>query len=118
MQTTDTTLVLDRRQLRDMTMDDEEMMREILAALIEDTGSQLSQIDSAIRERNAEQCKRLAHYCKGACANVGANAAAGVLRRMEQEAVSGEFDACARSLAALADELNRLKEESEKEGGL
>ena len=109
--TSDATLVLDRRQLSDMTLEDEELMREILAALIEDTNSQLDQIDAAIREKNSDNCKRLAHYCKGACANVGANAAASVLKRMEDEAVSGEFDGCARSLAALGRELDRLREE-------
>ena len=31
------TLVLDRQHLRDITMDDDELMREVLGALIEDT---------------------------------------------------------------------------------
>lgn len=110
--TSDSTLVLDRQQLRDITLDDDELMHEVLDALIEDTSKQLHLLDSAIREQNTESCKRLAHYCKGACASVGANAAATVLLRMEKEAGDHAFDRCATSLAALDAELGRLRVEA------
>src|SRR3981189_3319622 len=107
--TTDPTLVLDRQQLRDITLDDEDLMREVLTTLIEDTSKQILLLDSAIREQNPETCKRLAHYSKGACASVGANAAAAVLLQMEHDAGAHAFDRCATSLAALGNELTRLK---------
>jgi len=107
----DATLILDRQQLRDITLEDEDLMREVLTALIEDTARQLSLLDNAIRERDPERCKRLAHYCKGACANVGANSAAAVLRRIEHEALARDFDGCADSLNALGMELDRLRAE-------
>ena len=87
-------------------------MREVLTALIEDTSKHVELLDSAIRAQDQERCKRLAHYCKGACANVGANAAA-VLRRIEQDASSQDFDDCAESLSALHDEMFRLRIEAE-----
>ena len=87
-------------------------MREVVAALIEDTSKQLHLLDSAIREKNPETCKRLAHYCKGACASVGANAAAEVLLRMEHEATARNFGGCATSLVALDTELARLRIEA------
>lgn len=108
MHTTDATLVLDRKQLRDISLEDDALMREMLAALIEDTSRQLVLLDSAIRDQDSERCKRLAHYCKGACANVGANAAADVLRRLEQQAQSRNFSSCAESLVNLNGELERL----------
>lgn len=101
------------QQLRDITLDDEELMREVLTALIEDTSKHLDLLDSAIRAHDQERCKRLAHYCKGACANVGANAAAAVLRRIELDANSQDFDDCAESLSALHDEMFRLRVEAE-----
>ena len=88
-------------------------MREVLAALIEDTSRQIELLDYAIRAQDPERCKRLAHYCKGACANLGANAAAAVLRRMEHEALARDFEHCAESLAALGTELDRLRAEAE-----
>lgn len=112
MQTSDATLILDRQQLRDITLEDEELMRELIAALIEDTSRQVVLLDSAIRDQDTDRCKRLAHYCKGACANVGANAAAAVLRQIEYQALAGNFQDCARSLAALASEIERLKAEA------
>jgi HPt (histidine-containing phosphotransfer) domain-containing protein len=111
--TIDATLVLDMQQLRDITLDDEQMMREVLTALIEDTSKHLELLDSAIRAQDQERCKRLAHYCKGACANVGANAAAAVLRRIELDAGSHDFRDCAESLSALHDEMFRLRIEAE-----
>jgi HPt (histidine-containing phosphotransfer) domain-containing protein len=103
---------LDRQQLRDITLEDEELMLEVIAALIDDTSQQLSLMDAAIRDQDPDRCKRLAHYCKGACANVGANAAAEVLKRMEVEAGAKAFDRCAASLAALGQELERLRVEA------
>ena len=54
---------------------------------------------------------RLAHYSKGACASVGANAAAAVLLRMEREAGAGALERCAESLVALDSEVARLRAE-------
>ena len=109
---TDQATVLDRQQLRDITLDDDELMREVLAALLDDTATQVVQIDRAIRNRDPQKTMRLAHYCKGACANVGANAAAAVLKRLEQEAAGHCFAECAVSLCNLSTELDRLRIEA------
>ena len=102
---------LDRDQLRDVTLDDPDLMHDILVALINDTSRQISLIESALRLGDAPQCKRLAHYSKGACANLGANAAAELLRSIEQQATAGRFAECEASLAALAAEVDRLRAE-------
>jgi HPt (histidine-containing phosphotransfer) domain-containing protein len=92
-----------------VTLEDEELMRELLDALIEDTDRQLPLLDQAIRATDTEQCARLAHYCKGACANMGARAAAGVLARLERSAKEGSLEECSRQLGALAAEVDRLR---------
>ena len=104
--------MLDLRQLRDITLDDDELMREVLTALLDDTSRQVALMDHAIRDRDPQKTMQLAHYCKGACANVGANAVAAVLRRMEQEAASHCFAECAVSLSNLTLELERLRSEA------
>src|ERR1700680_3962824 len=108
VQVRDTAIVLDREQLRDITMDDQELMREILFVLIEDTSQQVGQLESAIREEDAPRCMRLAHYSKGACANVGANAAAQVFKDIEELANDRQFRECGISLAALGQVMDRL----------
>jgi len=107
----DTTIVLDRKQLREVTLEDEELMRILLSALIEDTEKQMPLFDVAIRNTDAPQCARLAHYCKGACLNVGARAAATVLAELERNAKAGALEKCSRQLADLAAEVDRLRTE-------
>lgn len=103
--------VLDREQLRGITMDDEPLMREILAALVEDTSRQVHLLAAAVREGDADHCKRLAHYSKGACANVGAERAAALLKQMERHAVNGDFAQCEVLLGRLNGELDLLRRE-------
>jgi HPt (histidine-containing phosphotransfer) domain-containing protein len=109
VQTIDWNIVLDREQLQNVTLDDPELMRDILGALIDDTSRQVGLMELAIRERDSRRCARLAHYSKGACANCGANAAAAVLIEIERNAASGEFGRCRESLLALLQEVERLK---------
>jgi HPt (histidine-containing phosphotransfer) domain-containing protein len=108
VKTIDTTVVLDRDQLREVTLDDEELMGEILTLLIDDTSRQMVLLKSAITEEDPIKTMRLAHYSKGACANVGANRAAHVLKEIEQEASRGDFQECTASLSSLALEIDRL----------
>ena len=103
--------VLDREQLRSVTLEDEELMREVLGALIDDTARQMSLLDAAIRRNDAGETMRLAHYSKGACANVGAQTTAALLQRIERLAARGEFAVCEESLRALGGELEKLREQ-------
>ena len=112
MHVNDQSRVLDWEQLRDITLDDEELMREVLTTLLDDTSKQVALLDSAIRDQDQQKTMRLAHYCKGACANVGANAAAAVLKRMEDEAKRQSYTDCAASLGNLMRELDRLRVEA------
>lgn len=111
MQALNSSTVLDREQLRDITMDDEELMREILATLLDDTSSHIRKLKSAVSESDSNLCMRLAHYCKGSCSNVGANAVASVFQNIERQARDLEFQQCTASLAALATEMERLRYE-------
>jgi HPt (histidine-containing phosphotransfer) domain-containing protein len=104
--------VLNREQLREITMDDTDLMRELVSALIDDTSRQIRLLDAAIVEADPVKCARLAHYSKGACANVGAESAAALLKHIEQRAQGGDFAECRVSLMALADEMGRLRSEA------
>ena len=104
-------MVLDRDQLRDVTFNDDDLMREVVEALISDTTLQMPLLQAAIRAGDVPATLRLAHYCKGACANLGAKAAAATLLHIEYSAASGDFSGCAASLANLATEVERLRAE-------
>src|SRR5690242_5250990 len=104
--------ILNLEQLRDITMDDADLMREIVSALIDDTSRQLQSLESAVREKDPQKTARLAHYSKGACANAGAEAAAVLLKKIERDALSGQFQDCGVSVENLALELDRLRSEA------
>lgn len=90
-------------------MNDPELMREIVAALVDDTARQLQLLAAAIREGDSQRCMRLAHYSKGACANVGANRAADMFQQLEKRAAAGELAQCAGSLAGIEREVDLLR---------
>ena len=106
--------MLDREQLRNVTLEDEDLMREVVATLIDDTARQIAALGRAIGEGNAGEAVRLAHYSKGACANVGARATAALLQHIERTAAGGDLGACRESLACLSAELERLRAEAER----
>ena len=112
MESRDKTAVLDRDQLREVTFDDEALMREVLAALVDDTRRQMLLLDAAIREQDATRCARLAHYSKGACANVGAQSAAEILKEIEKKAANREFPECQTALNRLAAAVDLIHSEA------
>ena len=98
-------------------MDDEDLIREIVPALIDDTASQVLLLAAAIQDRDSNRCTRLAHSSKGACANLGANAMAAVFQRVEQTAGSGDFSRSDDLLTNVLTEFNRLRQEAEDISG-
>lgn len=102
--------LLDVERLRDVTLDDADLMREVLRTLLQDTGRQLQSLRQAIARADATECVRLAHYSKGACATVGAVTAAAILRDIERQAAEEDFSGCGRSLESLAAELEKLRQ--------
>ena len=112
MELREQTAVLDRDQLREVTLDDDALMREVLAALVDDTKRQMVLLDAAIREQDTTRCMRLAHYSKGACANVGARSAAAILKEIESKASEKNFQECGAALVRLGQEIDLLDSEA------
>lgn len=109
MQSRNTAAALDFDQLKNITMGDTELMREIISALIDDTSVQIGKIRHAAEQANAAECVRLAHFVKGACANVGAAPLAGVLTSIERLAADGNWESCRKSVSNLDGEFERLR---------
>jgi HPt (histidine-containing phosphotransfer) domain-containing protein len=69
-------------------------------------------LDAAIREQDATRCMRLAHYSKGACANVGTSGAAAILKEIESKAATRNFPDCEAALVKLGQEVDLLDSEA------
>jgi HPt (histidine-containing phosphotransfer) domain-containing protein len=111
VQISDPLAVLDRDQLREITLEDEGLMREILSALIADTSQQIQLLAEAVRDQDPGKCARLAHYSKGACANLGANRIAAGFKQIERSAKAGTLQECANLLESLRQEVDLLRDE-------
>jgi HPt (histidine-containing phosphotransfer) domain-containing protein len=107
-----TDVVFDIDQLRNVCMEDSELMRELVTALIDDATKQLSVLSDAVEHADATQCARLAHYVKGACANVGAVSMAVLLKQIERSATAGDFNACRASLNNLTAEFQKFSSQA------
>jgi HPt (histidine-containing phosphotransfer) domain-containing protein len=95
-----------------VTFDDDDLMREIVHALIDDTSRQIPLLRAAICEKDPQATRRLAHYSKGACASVGARSAAAALENIERTAARRDFEECGASLEKLAEAIDRLRSEA------
>ena len=105
-------LVLDRAQLRNVTLDDETLMRELVVALVSAASQQIGELRSAAERADSKECLRLAHSLVGACGNVGAASMASLLASLERQVVAGDFRQCRSSLEYLAIELEKLRREA------
>jgi HPt (histidine-containing phosphotransfer) domain-containing protein len=105
-------LVLDLSQLRNVTLDDEALMREVVCALIENISKMIIELNRAVDANDLKVCIRLAHNAQGACGNVGAVSMAALFQRLERQATGGEAGSCQSSLRELSVELEKLREEA------
>jgi HPt (histidine-containing phosphotransfer) domain-containing protein len=106
-------LVLDICQLRNVTLDDEALMREVVRALLIDASERIDDLRGAIERADALECARLAHTAQGACGNVGAASMAALFWSIEQNARAGDFNLCKSALENLSIELDKLRFEAD-----
>jgi HPt (histidine-containing phosphotransfer) domain-containing protein len=103
-------LVLDLSQLRNVTLSDEALMREVVCALVSDTTTHILELRAAVERADAPTCVRVAHSAHGACGNVGAVTLAALFAAVEKQALSGKLNLCHSSMERLDSELEKLRE--------
>ncbi len=104
--------VFDIEQLRNICLDDADLMREVVTTLLDDATAQISALVQAVEQADVAKCARLAHYVKGACANVGAASLAALMKSIERSARAGDFAACRASLGCVSVELEKFSSEA------
>ncbi|SRR6266566_2395901 len=106
-------VILDLSQLRNVTLDDQALMREVVDALVSDTSQHLAELRQAVERGDLQACIRLAHNTHGACGNVGAVSMAALLASLELQAKDGDLDLCRASVEMLFVELEKLRHAAE-----
>src|SRR5579862_2293645 len=109
MQQVSETAVLDLSQLRSITLDDEDLMREVVGALLSNASHQIEELHSAVERADAAACARVAHCARGACGNVGASSLAALFSSVERDARGGDLTQCRSSVSRLTVELEKLR---------
>jgi HPt (histidine-containing phosphotransfer) domain-containing protein len=88
--------------LRDLFGDDDEVIREILEAYVDDLLKNSQDLHAAANERDRTRFGRIAHSLKGASANVGAAEFAGLCATVEKQSAAApwpELEAASRELS-------------------
>lgn len=107
-----TLVILDRSQLRNVTLNDEALMREVVGALVNDASQQIEELRLAVQRADVKECRRLAHGLMGACGNVGAVSMAVLFCAVENSAAEGDMSLCRSSVDKLLVELEKLRHEA------
>ena len=105
-------LILDRAQLRNVTLNDEALMREVVLALVNAVSEQIEHLRLAAARDDGKECLRLAHGLVGACGNVGAVSLAGLFAAMERQVIAGDFQSGRSTVESLTVELEKLRREA------
>jgi HPt (histidine-containing phosphotransfer) domain-containing protein len=94
-------LEINWERLHQISDADTEFELELLQMLAVDMDEQLVALQQAIEQQDADQLKHLAHYIKGAAANVGVNSISSLAQQMEETALHQQFTNAAQLLRAL-----------------
>ncbi len=101
----------DLEQLEQLAGNDKSFQKELLTMFVEDIDNSLGQLAAAIAGEEPEGVRELAHYIKGASANVGAVGMAKTAAQIEKRAKAGSLQGASnslRQLQALHKEVKRL----------
>ncbi len=79
-------------QLQQSSGGDPTFERMILEAFLEDTATQLQEIEQALQDQDANQLRYLAHRLKGSSGNVGADQIQVNMLMLETKAAQGDLE--------------------------
>lgn len=108
MNLVDQPLMIDRSRLELVCDGDEDFAQELLQLLAADVTEHLPTLAQAITDRDHTALKQIAHYLKGATANVGITSMSGLALALEQVAHQEDFATAQELLASLQTQQQQL----------
>ncbi len=90
------------------TEGDPELLRQILAAVIETSPLLLSQMEEALRRGESRELRRAAHTLKGSLEILGSTRTSELAQRLEERAKSGQSEGTRELFESLAADMNVL----------
>ncbi len=102
--------VIDFEQLHQLSGQDPEFELELLQLFIEDSLTQLEILGTAIANQDTESIRNIAHYLKGASANLGANSMYRSAFQLETAARDQQLDNAESFFVELKVGLNQVQD--------
>ncbi|MEO1400851.1 MAG: Hpt domain-containing protein [Cyanobacteria bacterium J06635_1] len=99
----------DWNQLAQLAGDDPEFEQELLGLFVTDIEDSLFRLVEAMDAQDAPTVEHLAHYIKGASANVGANALAEIAGQLEQHAQQSTLEQATPAIEVLKARCQEVK---------
>jgi CheY-like chemotaxis protein/HPt (histidine-containing phosphotransfer) domain-containing protein len=78
-------------RLRDLTDGNQDSLRELVDLYYRQTSQQLLHLEAAVKNRSADEVRRVAHSCAGASATLGMTRLVPLLRALEKHGMSGNL---------------------------
>jgi len=80
---------VEMERLRDLTDGNQDSLRELVDLYYRQTSQQFALLEAAVKNRSADEVRRVAHSCAGASATLGMSRLVPLLRAMEKHGMSG-----------------------------
>ncbi len=101
---------VDMDRMNDLTDGNKDSLRELVEMFLKQTHKQFGQIETAIREGNADTVRRVAHSCAGASATLGMTRLVPKLRELEKLGAAGTLTDTGRICEDAVGEFGRIRE--------
>ncbi len=102
-------LILDRQDLLARLMNDEELVREVLAAFLTDMPDKIAALQTAVGSGDSQQVMNQGHTVKGAARNISAQAFQEIAWQIEEAGREGRIDQASALLPSLAGRYQELE---------
>ena len=97
-------------RLRDVSMEDNEFMIELVDLFLDDMPEQLDRLRKAVEQADTDSTAKAAHRIKGAAGNVGADRLSQICGELEQSRRAAEAAPSPAALAEIEVEWARVRE--------
>jgi HPt (histidine-containing phosphotransfer) domain-containing protein len=101
-------LAINWDRLHQISDGDGEFEIELLQMLAEDLQEQMLSLTAAVADRDNAALKHLAHYLKGATANLGLTVMSGLALKLEGTAATEQYEEAAQLVTAFQNQQDRL----------
>jgi HPt (histidine-containing phosphotransfer) domain-containing protein len=97
-------------RLQDLGDGSPESLRELVELYFQQTTGQLEELETAVRARQPEAVRQVAHSCAGASATLGMKRLVPLLRELERQGRAGQLTNAEQLCADVAREFNRTRD--------